>query len=611
MAQITTAFGFKDNISSSLNMLNRTLQELNKSLNATKGGAGEASQGLDKLGGKASGVSSKLINFNMATQAFRAVKGAVDSVTRSMGEMSAAYNFQMEQETKLETVMKNHMKASTAQIQSVKDYASELQKSGIYGDEMILQGAQELATYVEDPEVLKQLMPTLNSMLAQGVGMNATSRDMQSYATMLGKVMQGQVGGMSKRGYKFTEAEEEILKTGTELQKLQVLQNNVLGNFGDMNKALAQTPQGQIIQLNNRLGDMKEELGKALIPFNQLFSLATANWKITFYETILKGLNLLRQNIDKVMTVMTLLGVAAIALAGYFIYLKATAISTAVATAIAWISAHLTIIAVVAVIGIAIVGLIVILSKLVGAANVLGAVFGGVFGFIKTIIVDTFKSAYNLVVPIINQFLTIAEFFYNVWKHPIDSLKALFFNFVSTIIDMLGPIGGAIDGLLGTHITSAVNSMKKGIENAKKNAVGDDYKSFKHLDFMQTEGIVQGTVKGAQFGMDKANEINDFIKNFDKNSLVPEAASFEGLDLETDSSGALVTADKNVLELSDEYKELLSTQAKRKFNMNFTQMTPKVDFGDVIMNNTADGESLLEALAEGLERVATSQLRSA
>ena len=40
-------------------------------------------------------------------------------------------------------------------------------------------------------------------------------------------------------------------------------------------------------------------------------------------------------------------------------------------------------------------------------------------------------------------------------------------------------------------------------------------------------------------------------------------------------------------------------------------MTPKVDFGDVIMNNAADGESLLEALAEGLERVATSQLRSA
>lgn len=609
MASIVTTFGFKDQISQSLTMLNRTLEELNRTLKNVKGGSTEASQGLDKLGGKAGGVSTKLLNFNMATQAFRAVKGAVDSVTRSMGEMSAAYNFQIEQETKLETVMKNHMKASAAQIQSVKDYASNLQKSGIYGDEMILQGAQELATYVEDPEVLKQLMPTLNSMLAQGVGMNATSRDMQSYATMLGKVMQGQVGGMSKRGYKFTEAEEEILKTGTELQKLQVLQNNVLGNFGDMNKALAQTPQGQIIQLNNNLGDLKEQVGKALIPYQQLFSISTMNWKIRWYETLIKALNFLTENINKVVIALAALGTAAVAIGVYFAILHKQEIAAAIAAAAHWLATHaamlLTIGVIVAVIA-AIAALLMFSEKTFPA---IGGFIGGIAEIAK--VVGNNLRYY---------FGTAIEFIVNGFLKMKDRVADFFLGMLEIVVAGIAKVAPLIDKVLKTNVSESVSGFQANLK-AMKEQTPEEFKlgwtgEQRSLKDAWSIGSYAGREKGAQLSDKMQGWLDDKlsgVKNImgSTEAAMPSTPAIEGLDFQTDSSGALVTADKNVLELSDEYKTLLSEQARKKFNLSFTQMTPKVDFGDVNINNMSDSESVLQMLAEGLEEVASSSLRSA
>ena len=41
--------------------------------------------------------------------------------------------------------------------------------------------------------------------------------------SMLGKVMEGQTGALSRYGYKFDEAQEKILKTGTEAERAAVL----------------------------------------------------------------------------------------------------------------------------------------------------------------------------------------------------------------------------------------------------------------------------------------------------------------------------------------------------------------------------------------------------
>ena len=55
-----------------------------------------------------------------------------------------AWQVQLEAETKLNTILRRNIGATEEQVQVVKDWASELQKVGVIGDEIQLEGLQEL-----------------------------------------------------------------------------------------------------------------------------------------------------------------------------------------------------------------------------------------------------------------------------------------------------------------------------------------------------------------------------------------------------------------------------------------------------------------------------------
>lgn len=156
--------------------------------------------------------------------------------------------------------MRNTMDAREADIQSIKDLCSAQQELGVIGDEVQLAGAQELATYLSEKQSLEQLIPVMNDMLAQQYGLNASQENAAQIATMLGKVMDGQMGALSRYGYKFDEAQEKILKYGTESQRAAVLTEVITASVGGMNAELAKTDVGKQKQLENTLGDIKEKL---------------------------------------------------------------------------------------------------------------------------------------------------------------------------------------------------------------------------------------------------------------------------------------------------------------------------------------------------------------
>ncbi len=608
MAAINTTFGFKDQITQNLSLLNNALTQLNNTLSAMKGQMSTANSAIEKVSESSQkaadgvgGISAKMLNFNAAVGIFHSVKGAVDSVTASIGEMSAAYNFQMTQENKLATVMRSRMKASEEQIQSVKNYASALQSGGVIGDEVQLAGAQELATYISDVETLKTLMPVLNDIAVQASpDMNVNGQQMMNLATMLGKVMGGSLSGMSRRGWVFTEEEKKQFEAMNEQQRAKFLAAYAQDAIGKQNENAAQTAAGQIIQLNNQIGDMKEQVGQAIIPLQQLYTIMTGNWRIRWYQTVINALNFVKTHSEQVIFVMgalaTAIGVVGIA----FLAVKAKAVASAVASIVAWLAALGPIGLVIG----AIVGLLGFFSLLFGAANTLGAVFGTVFGFIKTVIVDTFKMAYNMAVPFINNFITIAEFFYNVWKHPIDAVKGLFYSFLETIIQVLGGASGVIDSILGTNLTSGINNLTRRLEEAKKNAVSDEYRSISRLELKQTDGIIQGSISGAKSGIDTAKKIESALKGMPENirNGVADGFSFG-------SDGALKTADSSLVDIADDYKELLSARARERFNLKFSQMTPEINFGDVTITGEGDEDRLIKKLADTLLEAATAYTR--
>lgn len=189
------------------------------------------------------------------------IAGVVRGAAGALKEFTDANQAQQEAETKLAQVMRNTMDASDDEIQSIKDLAAAQQALGVVGDEVQLAGAQELGTYLEKADSLKNLIPVMNDMIAQQYGYNATQESAVNIATMMGKVMEGQVGALSRYGYKFNEAQEQILKYGTEAEKVATLAEVISESVGGMNEALAQTPEGRMKQLSNTLGDIKEQIG--------------------------------------------------------------------------------------------------------------------------------------------------------------------------------------------------------------------------------------------------------------------------------------------------------------------------------------------------------------
>lgn len=228
--------------------------------------ADELKDALGRVKTEADKLNSDLINSNQIAQAFEQVGAAVRGLQSVMHDLTDAYAVQSAAEARLEQVMRNTMDASEAEIQSIKDLAAAQQQLGIVGDEVQLSGAQKLATYLSKKESLEALIPVMNDMIAQQYSYNASAESAVAIASMMGKVLDGQVGALSRYGYTFTEAQEQILKFGTEEERAATLAEVVEQSVGGMNEALAATPYGKIVQANNAFGDLKETLGRIAAP---------------------------------------------------------------------------------------------------------------------------------------------------------------------------------------------------------------------------------------------------------------------------------------------------------------------------------------------------------
>ena len=196
----------------------------------------------------------------------------------------AAAQAQEEAEVKLATVMKQRMGATEGMIQSVKNLTKAQQDLGVIGDEVQLAGAQQLATFLDSKDALETLIPAMNNLAAQQKGVNATSQDLVNIGNLVGKVMQGQTGALTRVGITFSAAEEKVLKYGNEQERAAMLAKVIKNNVGDMNSVLANTPAGQMKQLRNNLGDIMETLGSGIQ---------------NFITPFLKGINAMLQQLAK------------------------------------------------------------------------------------------------------------------------------------------------------------------------------------------------------------------------------------------------------------------------------------------------------------------------
>lgn len=194
-----------------------------------------------------------------------ALLGGVTAVAAGITAFGAAsfsaFNEANRNATKLETLMGNVKGATAEHTQELLAQADALQAVGVVEGDALVAGQAQLATFQLQAGAIKNLTPAMADMAAHMKGANATSEDMANLGNLVGKVMSGNVGALSRYGVSLTEAQQKQLEQGNEMQRSAVLAEVLKQNFGGVNEALRNTPEGKIAAAKQTFGDFMEVVG--------------------------------------------------------------------------------------------------------------------------------------------------------------------------------------------------------------------------------------------------------------------------------------------------------------------------------------------------------------
>ena len=414
--------------------------------------------------------------------------------------------------------------------------ASEIQGRGIYGDEAMIAGAAEFATYFSDAEAIMSMMDTLSNYamgMTGGGAIDATA--MVDYATNLGKIMTGAYDAMTEKGFKFTDAQKAVIEgTATHAQYVEALGEDYQSMSEDMRaatvinsiiaeswdglyEAMSNTPEGKIIQFQNRFGDLREVLGNRVYPaalqffdvferhFPQIeqlltvFSDGVSGLIIVLTWIAEAALNVASVIVDNWGWIGPIIGGVAAALLVY--YGAQLAVNTITGISTALLHAHafaeqvkaastkmatgatfaetsaqyglnaalyacpimrivMLVIALVAVFYAAVAAVNKFAGTSVSATGIICGAFMAALAFIGNLFVALWNIAVDVFVLIYNLVATVANFIGNVFTDPVGAVARLFFDLADTVLGVLQTLAGAIDAIFGSNLAGAVQGWR-------------------------------------------------------------------------------------------------------------------------------------------------------
>lgn len=208
-------------------------------------GIGNAAKGMATVvSGAATAAAAYLVNFG---------RQSVDAALKA-GEVTA----------KFQQVAKNNNWTDEEQ-KSLLSLNKTLGQTGVISGGTLKAAQAQLGTFALTADQVKTLTPALADMIANNKGYNATAQDGVQIANLLGKVMTGSATALSKYGVTMTDAQKKVLQEGSASEKAAMAAQVLEANFGGINKALAQTPQGKMTILQHEIAGLKTSVGNDLI----------------------------------------------------------------------------------------------------------------------------------------------------------------------------------------------------------------------------------------------------------------------------------------------------------------------------------------------------------
>ena len=595
--------------------------------------------------GAADGLAQKIQGFVGAFAGMALVKKGFDWLKDSM----SAFDIQTNVERQLQSVLKN-VGAVDGAFDSLKETASQIQSKGIYGDEAMLGGSAELATYINDPKAIQSMMGTLsNYAMGMSGGGAVDSKAMVDYATQLGKALDGTYDGLKKKGFELTESQKAIIESGTDMQKALVIDDVINQSWTGLYEQMSNTPQGKIIQLQNTWGDISETVGGKVYPAvlmimdvfiknvplitNMALALADGfafiimllSWVV---EVVMEVGNIFANNWSIIEPILwgvigALIVYNAVLGIGWLTTLKDIA-AKIWKTTVDWLQTAATIAMTVAQQGlnaalamcpitwiiIAIIALIAIFYAGVAAINKFAGTSLSATGIIAGAFAVLGAHIYNhFIVPTWNQIAAFVNFFANVFNDPVAAIKVLFYDLAQIVIGYVLNMARAIESLInkipGVHIdiTSGLDSFYNKLEAVSKEVKDKSgwVEVVGKLDFMDYGKAYNA---GYKFGEGIENNIGNLLKLPELGSGIEMNGLQQSLDQTADNTGKM----KDAMEMSSEDLKFIRDIAEREAINRFTTAEISVDFNGMInqISSNMDIDGFMNLFKDKLEEALLS-----
>jgi hypothetical protein len=211
--------------------------------------------GMDKADNSTKSFSNQIGKYSKAMAKSFAVAGAAAgayAIKIGIDGVKAAVEDEASQK-QLAEALKNTTNATDAQIASTEEYITKQQLAFGVADTKLRPALANLARATGDVGKAQQL-----TNLAMDISA-ATGKDLETVSLTLSKAYNGNISALTKLGIPLDDA---IKKSGD----FNLVQGELVRLFGGAAKANTETYAGQLAIVTERVGELKESIGVALLP---------------------------------------------------------------------------------------------------------------------------------------------------------------------------------------------------------------------------------------------------------------------------------------------------------------------------------------------------------
>ncbi|XOQ44302.1 MAG: Phage tape measure protein [Clostridium sp.] len=252
-----------------------------------------------------------------------------------------------------------------------------------------------------------------------------------------------------------------------------------------------------------------------------------------------------------------------------------------------------------------------VIALVISAARQLGATWEQIIGFVGGVLGVFVTYFYNGFVYIWNAVAAFVNFFGNVFKNPVASVQALFYDLMVNVLGFIETMARGIEALLNKipgieiNITSGITNLRD--KFAAKSATIKDENDL--VEFVQSKEFMdysEGFAKGRDFGKNLYTNISDKLGSL-TDTMTGLGAEFDMSNFGTPANPITVqgtgSGGKVEVDMADEDLKYLRDIAQREYINKFTTATlaPNISikFGDV--RETADADKVAKRIRKILQ----------